>query len=58
MTLDGSSLAEAIDPLEYLGLMALQWVVWFDHLSWNFAGAMEFQSHSLRTSLRACIITA
>lgn len=47
-------LAEAIDPLEYLGLNGASMAVMVLVILAGILGAMEFQSHSLRTSLLTC----
>ena len=47
-------LAEAIDPLEYLGLNGASMASMVLVILAGILGAMEFQSHSLRTSLLAC----
>ena len=47
-------LAEAIDPLEYLGLNGASMVGMVLVILAGILGAMEFQSHSLRTSLLTC----
>ena len=47
-------LAEAIDPLEYLGLNGASMAGMVLVILAGILGAMEFQSHSLRTSLLTC----
>ena len=47
-------LAEAIDPLEYLGLNGASMAGMVLVILAGILGAMEFQSHSLRTSLLSC----
>ena len=47
-------LAEAIDPLEYLGLNGASIAGMVLVILAGILGAMEFQSHSLRTSLLTC----
>ena len=47
-------LAEAIDPLEYLGLNGSSMAGMVLVILAGILGAMEFQSHSLRTSLLTC----
>ena len=47
-------LAEAVDPLEYLGLNGASMVGMVLVILAGILGAMEFQSHSLRTSLLTC----
>ena len=47
-------LAEAIDPLEYLGLNGASMGGMVLVILAGILGATEFQSHSLRTSLLAC----
>ena len=47
-------LAEAIDPLEYLGLNGGSMAGMVLVILAGILGAMEFQSHSLRTSLLSC----
>lgn len=47
-------LAEAIDPLEYLGLNGASMASMVLVILAGILGAMEFQSHSLRTSLLTC----
>ncbi|ORO67305.1 lantibiotic ABC transporter permease [Streptococcus oralis] len=47
-------LAEAIDPLEYLGLNGASMAGMALVVLAGILGAMEFQSHSLRTSLLSC----
>ena len=47
-------LAESIDPLEYLGLNGASMAGMVLVILAGILGAMEFQSHSLRTSLLIC----
>ncbi len=47
-------LAEAIDPLEYLGLNGASMAGMVLVILAGILGSMEFQSHSLRTSLLTC----
>ncbi|MBP2620516.1 lantibiotic ABC transporter permease [Streptococcus panodentis] len=47
-------LIEAIDPLEYLGLNGASMTSMVLVILGGILGAMDFQSHSLRTSLLAC----
>lgn len=47
-------LAEVIDPLEYLGLNGASMAGMVLVILAGILGAMEFQSHSLRTSLLTC----
>ena len=48
------NLINAIDPLEYLGLNGASMAVMVLVILAGILGAMEFQSHSLRTSLLSC----
>ena len=48
------NLINAIDPLEYLGLNGASMAVMVLVILAGILGAMEFQSHSLRTSLLIC----
>ena len=48
------NLINAIDPLEYLGLNGASMAVMVLVILAGILGAMEFQSHSLRTSLLTC----